>query len=121
MSMGHGHFFMNESLKERIYNLAHQQNLTVRQIEKDLGWADRSIAKWDKNRPSIDKVRMLADYLGVSIDFILNREDPYATNEDLRMLHDNPDLHILLSASKNLTKEDIDVLSNLARRMNNDL
>lgn len=112
---------MNESLKERIYNLAHQRNLSVRQIEKDLGWADRSISKWDTNRPSIDKVRTIADYFGVSIDFILDREITYSTNEDLRMLHDNPDLRILLSASKNLTKADIDVLSNLARRMNNDL
>ena len=111
---------MNESLKERIYNLAHERHLSVRQIEKDLGWADRSIAKWDTNRPSIDKVRVLADYLGISIDYILDR-DTFATNEDLRMLHDNPDLHILLSASRNLTKDDIDVLANLARRMDNDI
>lgn len=112
---------MNESLKERIYNLAHKRNLSVRQIEKDLGWADRSIAKWDTNRPSIDKVRALADYFGVTIDYILGRESTPATNDDLWVLHDNPDLRLLLSASKNLTKADIDVLANLARRMDNNI
>ena len=65
---------MNDSLKERIYNLAHERNLSVRQIEKDLGWADRSISKWDKNRPSIDKITALADYLGMSVDALIGYE-----------------------------------------------
>ena len=45
----------------------------------------------------------------------------FADINDLKYLHDNPDLRILLCASKNLSKEDIDVLANLARRMDNDL
>ena len=72
--MGHRQFFMNKSLKERIYYLAHQRNLSVRKIERDLGWSDRSISKWDTNRPSIDKVKALADYLGMSIDAVIGYE-----------------------------------------------
>lgn len=116
--------FMSNSLKERIVQIANAKGISIRRMEKDLGYPEKAIQKIDIHTPSINRVMEIANYLDVSIDVLTGNEVPkydFADINDLKYLHDNPDLRILLCASKNLSKEDIDVLANLARRMDNDL
>ena len=68
---------MNSSLKENIKRIAKEKGVKIMQMEKDLGFSEHYISKWDKYSPSIDKVTAVADYLGVSLDTLVGYEgDP---------------------------------------------
>lgn len=56
---------------ENIQRLCEQRNVTIAQLERDLGFGRGSVYKWDKNSPSIDKVQKVAEYFGVSTDYLL--------------------------------------------------
>ncbi len=74
---------MNISLTERVKVLAKERGFSARKIEQTLGFSDKSIFKWDKNKPSIDKVEAVARLLGVSVDSILGFEIPDGDNYEV--------------------------------------
>lgn len=41
----------------------------------ELGLGKNSITRWDENKPSVDRVQKVADYFGVSVDYLLGRTD----------------------------------------------
>lgn len=116
---------MSNSLRLRIMEIAKAKGISIRKLERDLGYANRTISKLEFSSPSIDKVQKIANYLDVSIDVLVGNEVPQydlADLDDLRYLHDNPDLRILLTAAKDLPKDSINAIAEIARRMNsNDL
>jgi transcriptional regulator with XRE-family HTH domain len=56
---------------ENIQKLCDERDVTIAQLERDLNFGRGSIYKWNKNSPSIDKVQKVAEYFGVSTDFLL--------------------------------------------------
>lgn len=54
---------------ERILELCSQQNITVAALEAKLGFGNGTIKKWKKSEPSVLKLKKVADYFGVSIDY----------------------------------------------------
>ena len=46
---------------------------TLKQLEKELGFSNGSISKWGSSSPSVDKVKMVADYFSVTTDFLLGK------------------------------------------------
>ena len=59
----------------RIRALCESIHITLNRLEKEAGLSKSTIARWDENLPSIDKVRRVADYLHVSTDYLLGRTD----------------------------------------------
>lgn len=102
--------FMNESLKERVIALAKSRNVSIRRLEQDIGIADKSIAKWDVNKPSIDKVEKIAKYFDVSVDYLLGND--VVIDDELLELRDrirkNPDTKALLDATAHCSSEQIE-------------
>lgn len=43
-------------------------------VDAVLGFGNGTIGKWDKASPSADKLKMVADYFGVSVDYLLTGE-----------------------------------------------
>ena len=41
-------------------------------VEEGLGFPRSSLCKWNENEPGIGKVQKLANYLGVTVDELLN-------------------------------------------------
>ena len=58
----------------RIKDLCASHGITLNKLEKELSLSKSSVARWDQNSPSIDKVQKVADYFSVSIDFLNGRE-----------------------------------------------
>lgn len=102
-----------------------EAGVTQDELAAAAGTTKQTIYKYENdivtNIP-MDKTKAMADYLGVTPQQLLGWEqpDPSATEDDLEMLHKNPELRILLSASKDLRKSDIDFLVGMAKRMNGD-
>ena len=48
------------------------KGISVMKLETELGFARSSIYKWNKHQPGIEKVQKVADYLGVSMEYLLS-------------------------------------------------
>lgn len=58
---------------ENIKRIAEEQKKSLRYIEDKLGL--HNIYRWDEHKPSIDKVRLVADELGVTVDELFKDDD----------------------------------------------
>jgi transcriptional regulator with XRE-family HTH domain len=62
------------TLKTRIKELANAKGLSLPNLESELGFGSGTIVKWDKSTPNVDKLQKVANYLGVSIDYLVTGE-----------------------------------------------
>lgn len=51
--------------------IARSKKISIRKIERETGITLGSIYHWDDVKPSVDKVALVADYLGITIEQIL--------------------------------------------------
>jgi len=62
---------------DKIFTLLSEKNITAAKLSKDIGISSGLISQWKKGlqKPSLDVVLKIADYLEVSIDYLLGREE----------------------------------------------
>lgn len=58
-------------LFEKIKKLCEKRKISIYKLEKDLGFSESSICKWKTSKPSVEKIKAVADYFGVSIEYFL--------------------------------------------------
>lgn len=63
------------SLVEKVRFLCKQRKTNVASLERELDFGNGTIRKWDKAYPSADKLKKVADYFGVTVDYLLNDSD----------------------------------------------
>lgn len=56
---------------QRIKELCKKNNISVRQLEKQLGLSTGSVSKWEKSIPRADTLLKVANYFNVSIHYLL--------------------------------------------------
>lgn len=61
----------NEALKSRICELAKEHGLSLPALEKELGLGNGTIVKWNKSTPNAGCLKKVAEYFGVSTDYLL--------------------------------------------------
>lgn len=74
-----------EKLLENIKRLCAEQGINIRQLEEKAGVAYGTIGRWGKGGklfPSIEKVKKVADALGVTMDEIYREEAEDGISED---------------------------------------
>lgn len=59
------------SVVEKIKLLATKKGESLASLERNLGLANGSISRWKQNTPSADKLQKVADFLGVTVDYLL--------------------------------------------------
>lgn len=108
--------FDSTVFKERIFDLIEKQNITIKQIVNDKE-GDISFAWFSKLRknaiksPSADIVYTLADYFGVSSDYLLGLSDAPTTDADLKAVCDYTGLSVAaIDFIKNNPGIDIELL-----------
>lgn len=62
---------------EKISMLCNKKKITIGKLENILGFGNGTIWKWKKSSPSVDKLKAVADYFGVNIEYFLedDKED----------------------------------------------
>lgn len=56
---------------QNIQRICKERDTTIATLESALSFPRGSIYKWDAHRPSIDKVKAVAEYLNVKIEDLL--------------------------------------------------
>lgn len=60
---------------EKIINLCNEKHITVSKLEEILGLGNCTIKKWkDGGRATVENAGKVADYFGVSIDYLRKKE-----------------------------------------------
>lgn len=70
------------ALVNKLKVLAKERNLSFSALERELGFGNGTIQKWDTSSPSCDKILKLANFLNVSIDSLLRDEDAVSTTSE---------------------------------------
>lgn len=113
--------------------LIQQRGITPYRVHKDTGVAQSTLSDWKngKGTPSADKLKKIADYLGVTIEYILTGEDSKSkgkllVNDDeelteyLEELKNRPEKRMLFSVTKTATKAQIEAIVKMIEEMQGD-
>ena len=106
--------------------LIDKRGLRVADVSRATGIRSGVFADWKKGRytPKIDKMKLIADYLGVSVEYLMTgeKEETYYLNDDARelaeFLFNNPEYKVLFDASRKVKREDIDFVREMIDRAN---
>ncbi len=110
-------------LYEQIRNVAKEKGYSINRLEQELGFARSSINKFNKNKPSIDKLQQIADLLDVSLDYLMTGEEKedepkYYLNEETAQaaqeIFENKELRMLFDAARDADPEDLRALHTMA-------
>lgn len=63
-------------IKYTVGNLCKEKGMSIASLESCIGLGKGTIARWDSISPKLDNVAKVADYFGVSIDYIAGRQLP---------------------------------------------
>lgn len=100
----------NMSLGERIKELRKNRKLTQIEFAKLFQISNGTIAMWetDKRQPDFNTLQKLADYFGVTTDYLLGREQP-VEKQEISVPEKYKDVMVAFQdGAENLTQEDID-------------
>lgn len=104
--------------------LCEQHGVTAYKVCKDTGVAKSTVSSWKLGQyePKADKRRLIAEYFGVSLEYLDTGIEPGEPDFDpeiaqiTQQLKDRPELKALLRAGKNATTEDIEAVVRLLSR-----
>lgn len=76
---------------QNIKKICEEKGLSIAQLEKAAGLSNGAICKWNISIPKVDKLKMVADYLEVTVDELIrdNPAERKATEHIQRLLKEN--------------------------------
>ena len=113
---------------ERVKAICKERKIPISKIERDLGYANGYIGQLKKGVFPADRLQDIAEYLGVSSEYLLNGDekesDKYYLNDETaemaQALFENRDLRVLFDAAHDASPEDLkttyDMLMALKRK-----
>ena len=113
---------------ERVKAICKERKIPISKIERDLGYANGYIGQLKKRVFPADRLQDIAEYLGVSSEYLLNGDekesDKYYLNDETaemaQALFENRDLRVLFDAARDASPEDLkttyDMLMALKRK-----
>lgn len=63
-----------QNLTENIKILCRKNNISIYQLEDNLGFGRNTIYQWNKRTPGIDKVQAVAEYFQTDINQLVNSQ-----------------------------------------------
>ena len=115
---------------ERVKAICKERKIPISRLERDLGYANGYIGQLRKGVFPGDRLQEIADYLDLSIEYLMTgeegniTEDAYYFNDDARELAEflfkHPEYKVLFDASRKVRKEDIAFVKEFMDRMRGD-
>lgn len=111
---------------ENYEKVRNEKGLKDADVSRGTGIARAVLSEWKNGKftPRIDKIQKIAEFLDVPIDYIVTGDKPnykYFLDDEVaetaQWLHDHHQTKIMFDATRKATKEDMDLLINIMRRM----
>lgn len=67
---------------ERIKDLAKKRGKNLKTVATELGFSENAFYKWKNQSPSTENLTKVADYFGVSLDYLIGRTDSVASTKE---------------------------------------
>lgn len=101
------------------------KGVTAYQVSKATGIPQATFSQWKHGvtTPKVDKLRLIADYFNVSLEYLMNEDENenYYINDEVAELaqeiYEDEDLHMLFSAARDISKEDMQYVVDLVKRL----
>ncbi|MDA2884701.1 helix-turn-helix domain-containing protein [Lactococcus lactis] len=97
---------------ERVKELSEKQGKSLQRVSEDLGFSSNYFYRMKKQQPTAEKLKLIADYFNVSVDYLLGRAEAKSVNEpiDLAEVANSDDdavwSRLLSSGGRPLTEKD---------------
>lgn len=108
------------TIYERIESLRKSKGLSQGKLEKQLGFSNGSISKWKNSTPKVERLQKLADFFGVSVEYLMTgKEENKKENsvidikdelERVRDLLKNRTRHLIYYDGEKLDDESLDAI-----------
>lgn len=105
-------------------NLCNKNNVTPYRVCKETGLTTATISNWKAGRytPKQDKLQKIADYFGVTLEYLMTGEekeaDRYYINEETakvaQEIFENRELRALFDVQRDMEADDLRALHNMA-------
>lgn len=121
---------------EKFSKLLQDYGVSAYKVSKETGISQSVFSEWKrgKSQPKLDKLQKIADFFNVPITYFTENSDegikieahnePIYLDDETRDIIDElrtrPEMKILFSVSKNVTKEDIEATVEILKRMQKD-
>ena len=69
------------TLFERTKEISKKRGMSLQDAAKSAGIGINSIYQWKKQTPSVDRIKLVADVLNVSVDYLLGNTDDMHANK----------------------------------------
>ena len=101
-------------MRERVQELCKKNSISVSELEKTLGFGNGYISKLGQSTPNTSKIKLIADYFNVSIDYIITGEEKHP----IPVPKMTDEYYKLISIYSNLSETDRNYIMSLAERLN---
>lgn len=107
---------------ERVKEICKERKIPISKIERELGYANGYIGQLKKGVFPADRLQDIAEYLGVSSEYLLNGDEKesnkYYLNEETAQvaqeIFENKELRALFDVQRDMEPEDLKALHNMA-------
>ena len=59
---------------QNIKRLCEANDITFAKLEREAGLGNGTISRWGDGKPRVDKLKLVADYFHVTVDFLLKED-----------------------------------------------
>jgi len=66
---------------ENISRLCKKNNISIAKLERETGLGNATIRGWKRASPTVDRLKLVADYFGVTLDELLREDEPTTGKE----------------------------------------
>lgn len=68
---------------ERVKELSDKQGKSLQRVSEDLGFSSNYFYRMKKQQPTAEKLKLIADYFNVSVDYLLGRDEAKPVNKPI--------------------------------------
>lgn len=109
-----------------------KHGITAWKVSKETGISTVTLTNWKKGNyvPKADKLQKIADYFGVSLEYLMTGKEPEhesttgkkyyfsdETAEAAQEIFDDPDLHALFSMAKDSGPDNVRFVTEMLKRL----
>lgn len=107
---------------ERVKTICKDRKIPISKLERDLGYSNGYIGQLRKGTFPNDRLKEIADYFGVSVDYLMTGEEKeggetYYFNEETKKIaqkvFENKSLRMLMDSAQDATPEDIETVHSM--------